>query len=148
VQNIGGDIYVTYAPADHAAQTAAKNGQGAVAVFDTAGNFIRQVVNGGKLASPWGVTMAPASFGKFAGDLLVGNFAFKSGEINAFNPTSGKFVGTLTDAAGKPIHNEALWSISFGNGGSGGDPNTLYFTAGINGETDGLFGSIQPIVAT
>src|SRR5262245_43584585 len=145
VQDIDGHIYVTYAPSGHTAQVEAKKGQGAVAEFDSAGNFIRQVVDGKRLASPWGITMAPAGFGKFGGDLLVGNFAFNSGEISAFDPTTGKFLGTLTDAAGKPIRNQALWDIGFGNGGNGGNPNTLYFTAGIDGEADGLFGSIQPI---
>jgi uncharacterized protein (TIGR03118 family) len=147
VQNVGGAIYVTYAPAGHAAQTGAKEGQGAVAVFDTAGHFIRQVVSGSKLASPWGITIAPASFGKFAGELLVGNFAFNSGEINAFNPKTGKFIGTLSNTAGTPIRNQALWYIGFGNGGSGGDRNTLHFAAGINAEADGLFGSLQPVTA-
>jgi hypothetical protein len=119
-----------------------------VAVFDTSGHFIRQLIVGSKLASPWGITMAPAGFGKFGGDLLVGNFAYNFSEVNAFvpsGPDAGKFLGTLTDAAGNPIRNQALWYIGFGNGGNGGDPNTLYFAAGINQEKDGLFGSLQPI---
>jgi uncharacterized protein (TIGR03118 family) len=147
VQNIGGDIFVTYAPAGHAAQTAATEGQGAVAVFDTAGHFMRQLISGGKLASPWGITMAPSGFGQFGGDLLVGNFAYNFSEINAFDPKNGKFLGTLSNAAGQPIRNQALWYIGFGNGAAGGDKNTLYFAAGINGEADGLFGSIAPVTA-
>jgi hypothetical protein len=91
--------------------------------------------------------MAPAGFGKFGGDLLVGNFAYNFSEINAFDPTTGKFLGTLSDINGNPIRNQALWALTFGNGKSGGDANTLYFTAGINAEKDGLFGSIQPIPA-
>ncbi len=145
VQNIDGLLYVTYAPAGHTAQTGATPGQGAVAIFDTSGNFIRQLAIGGPLASPWGVTLAPLSFGKFGGDLLVGNFAFNYSSINAFDPVTGKFLGTLTDASGKPILNSGLWALRFGNGGLGGDPNTLYFSAGINGEKDGLFGSIQAV---
>jgi uncharacterized protein (TIGR03118 family) len=144
VQNIGGNIFVTYAPAGHAAQTGATEGQGAVAVFDTAGHFIRQLISGGKLASPWGITMAPSGFGQFGGDLLVGNFASNFSEINAFDPKNGKFLGTLSNAAGQPIRNQALWYIGFGNGAAGGDKNTLYFAAGINAEADGLFGSISP----
>jgi uncharacterized protein (TIGR03118 family) len=145
VQNINGELYVTYAPVGHTAQTAATPGEGAVAIFDTSGNFIRQLTTGGPLASPWGITLAPTTFGRFGGDLLVGNFAFNYSSINAFDPVTGKFVGTLSDANGDPIQNPGLWSLHFGNGGIGGDPNTLYFTAGLNGEKDGLFGSIQAI---
>jgi uncharacterized protein (TIGR03118 family) len=143
VQNIGDKIYVTYAPSGRAAQTGATEGEGAVAVFDTSGHLIRQLVAGSKVASPWGVALAPAGFGAFGGDLLVGNFAYNYSEINAFDPTTGKYLGTLSDAAGNPIRNQALWAIAFGRGGSNGDPNTLYFTAGINAEQDGLFGQIQ-----
>ncbi len=145
VQNIGGKIYVTYAPTGHANQINATEGEGAVAVFDTNGNFLNQLIAGSKLASPWGITMAPQTFGQFGGDLLVGNFAFNVSEINAFNPMTGKFLGTLTDGSGNTILNQALWALRFGNGGMGGDPNTLYFAAGINQEKDGLFGSIQAV---
>jgi hypothetical protein len=142
-------IYVTYAPAGRAAQVAATEGQGAVAIFDTKGVFQQQLIIGSKLASPWGITLAPAGFGAFGGDLLVGNFAFNASEINAFEPANGKepgkFLGTLTDTNGNKILNQALWALHFGNGGLGGDPNTLYFTAGINGEKDGLFGSLQAV---
>ncbi len=81
----------------------------------------------------------------FSGDLLVGNFAFGDSSINAFDPSTGAFRGTLTDATGHTIFNPGLWTLTFGNGVSGGDPNTLYFTAGIDGESHGLFGSIQAI---
>jgi uncharacterized protein (TIGR03118 family) len=143
VQNIGGELYVEYAPSGRANQVNANEGDGAVAIFDTSGNFIRQVVAGSKLAAPWGVALAPATFGAFGGDLLVGNFAYNHSEINAFDPTTGAFAGTLTDANGNPILNQALWTIRFGIGGNNGDPNALYFLAGINGEKDGLFGEIQ-----
>jgi hypothetical protein len=86
------------------------------------------------------VALAPATFGSFGGDLLVGNFAYGFSEINAFNPVTGAFVGTLKGT----ILNQALWALDFGIGGNNGDPNTLYFTAGINGEKDGLFGAISP----
>ena len=144
-QNIGGDIYVTYAPPGRAAQISAPVGVGAVAVFDTSGNLIQTLIAGSKLASPWGITLAPASFGGFGGDLLVGNFSFAVSEINAFDPLTGAFVGTITDKDGNPIINSGLWAITFGNGGNGGDPNTLFFAAGINGEADGLFGSLDPV---
>jgi uncharacterized protein (TIGR03118 family) len=144
VQNVNGNIYVTYAPAGHAAQTAAQQGQGAVAAFDSSGNYIQgSLITGGKLASPWGVTLAPANFGQFGGDLLVGNFAYNFSEINAYDPVTGAYRGTLADANGNTILNSGLWALDFGNGGNGGDPNTLYFTAGINGEKDGLIGAIS-----
>ncbi|HLJ94654.1 MAG TPA: TIGR03118 family protein [Gemmataceae bacterium] len=148
VQNINGNIYVTYAPAGHAAQTSAAQGQGAVAEFDSSGNFkAGSLIVGGKLAAPWGVTVAPASFGTFGGDLLVGNFSYAFSEINAYDPVTGAFRGTLSDANGNPIINQGLWAINFGNGGNGGDVNTLYFGAGIMGETHGLFGAIAPAAA-
>ncbi len=143
VQNINGQLYVTYAPAGHAAQTTATPGQGAVAIFDTCGCFVSQLTAGGPLAAPWGLALAPSSFGLFGGDLLVGNFAYHDSSINAFDPATGKFLGTLDGADGKPLLNPGLWALTFGNGGNGGDPNTLYFSAGINGEKDGLFGEIQ-----
>jgi uncharacterized protein (TIGR03118 family) len=143
VQNIGGSIYVTYAPAGHAAQAGAQQGQGAIAAFDLNGNYLQgSLIAGGKLAAPWGVTLAPASFGQFGGDLLVGNFAYNVSEINAYDPVTGAYRGTLTDANGNTILNSGLWALDFGNGGNGGDPNILYFTAGINGEKDGLLGAI------
>jgi uncharacterized protein (TIGR03118 family) len=143
-QNIGGNIYVTYAPAGRAAQTTAPEGMGAVAVFDTNGNFLRQVVSGSKLAAPWGVVVAPSSFGNLGGDLLVGNFSFAASEINAFDPTTGALVDTFTiDLGGNSPG--GLWDLIFGNGVSGGSPNILYFSDGINGEADGLFGAIRAI---
>ncbi len=144
VQNIGGNIYVTYSPAGRAAQIAATEGMGAVAVFDTSGNFMRQVVSGSKLASPWGVALAPGGFGTFGGDLLVGNFSFAASEINAFNPSTGALVGTIAiDLSGN--RPGGLWDLIFGNGGMGGQPDTLYFSDGINGEANGLFGAISTI---
>jgi uncharacterized protein (TIGR03118 family) len=145
IASVGGDLFVTYAPAGHANQASAQPGQGAVAEFTTSGVFISQIAVGGKLASPWGITMAPAGFGQFSGDLLVGNFAYGFGSINAFDPSTGTFRGTLSDTNGQAILNPGLWTLAFGNGGNAGNPNTLYFTAGIGGEQHGLFGSLQPI---
>ena len=105
------------------------------------GHFLREVAAGGALDAPWGITMAPAGFGKFGGDLLVGNFG--NGEINAFNPGTGAFLGTLEDGNGNPIVNDGLWSLSF-RSAPGFNPDSLYFTAGINGQKDGLFGTITP----
>ncbi len=123
----------------------APEGMGAVAVFDMSGNLIQTLIADSKLASPWGIALAPASFGEFGGDLLVGNFSFAVSEINAFDPVTGAFRGTIRNVSGDPIINSGLWSLKFGNVGNNGDPNTLFFTAGINGEADGLFGSLRPV---
>jgi uncharacterized protein (TIGR03118 family) len=144
VQNINGDIYVTYALAGRPAQIAAPEGNGAVAVFDQNGNLLRTLINGSKLASPWGLALAPAGFGDFAGDLLVGNFSFVASEINAFDPITGALLGTIPiDDGGNGAG--GLWALIFGNGGNGGLPNTLYFSDGIAGETHGLFAAIAPV---
>src|SRR6185312_7351153 len=141
VQNIGGTIYVTYAQ-----QNADKDeevegaGLGIVDAFDASGNFIARIGSGGTLNAPWGLALAPASFGAIAGDLLVGNFG--DGSINVFDQNSNKSLGQLTGTDGKPISIDGLWSLTAGNGGSGGDPNKIYFTAGPQNETHGLVGSL------
>jgi len=140
VQSIGNNVYVTYAAPGRDAQIAAPHGSGAVAVFDTAGNFIRTLISDGQLASPWGLALAPAGFGSFGGDLLVGNFSFVASEINAFDPATGAFRGTIPiDMTG--FTPGGLWALNFGNGVTG-DQNTLFFTNGINGERNGLFAAI------
>lgn len=144
VQTIGGEIYVTYAlvdPITH--EETAGPGLGFVNVFDQSGTLVRRAVSQGALNAPWGVTLAPASFGGFGGSLLVGNFG--DGTINAFDPITGALRGTLLNALGAPLVNEGLWAITFGNGGPGFDANTLYLTAGINDENDGLFASVSPV---
>jgi uncharacterized protein (TIGR03118 family) len=144
IQTIGNQVYVTYAKQDADAEDdVAGAGNGYVDVFDLNGNFIKRLISGGVLNSPWGLAVAPSSFGAFAGDLLVGNFG--NGMIDAFNLASGAFVDSLRDASGNPIVIRGLWALDFGNGGAGGDPGSLYFTAGINREADGLFGSITPV---
>lgn len=142
LQEITGDVYVTYAPAGRASEISAPLGAGAVAIFDEDGKFIKELVTGSRLAAPWGITLAPASFGRFGSDLLVGNFSFLHSEINAFDPTDGKFRGTLRIDAGNNLPG-GLWTIAFGVGGNNGSPDVLYFTDGINGEKDGLFGAIS-----
>jgi uncharacterized protein (TIGR03118 family) len=141
VEDIDKTVYVTYAPAGHAAQTMATAGMGWVATFTETGAFMKNLVMGGPLASPWGMAIAPAGFGAFGGDLLVGNFSYVDSEINAFNATTGKFVGTIHVDAGAGNTAGGLWNLAFGSGGSG-SPETLYFTDGLNGEKDGLFGAI------
>jgi uncharacterized protein (TIGR03118 family) len=145
VQNIGGNIFVTYAPAGRPAQIAATAGMGAVAVFDVNGNFVRMAAVGGPLAAPWGITLAPTNFGPFSGDLLVGNFSFVLGvsDINAFDPLTGTFLGTIPIDVGVGNTKGGLWFLGFGTGGNNGLPDTLFFTDGINGEINGLFGAIS-----
>jgi uncharacterized protein (TIGR03118 family) len=143
VQEINGQLYVTYAPSTHTSQTTAPAGTGVVAVFTTNGTFVKQLISGGALASPWGVALAPAGFGLFGGDLLVGNFSFNDSELNAYNLTTGDLVGSIPINVGAGNTPGGLWDLTFGNGGSGGSPDVLYFTDGINGETAGLFGAVS-----
>jgi uncharacterized protein (TIGR03118 family) len=147
VEAVNGKLYVAYAPAGlPAARRLAPEGAGAIAVFDLGGNFIEQLAAGGKLASPWGITLAPPSFGVFGGAMLVGNFSYLATEINAFDPTSGAYLGTLTDGSGNPLlaGDNGLWDLTFGIGGNGGLPTILYFATGLNDEANGLFGAITP----
>jgi uncharacterized protein (TIGR03118 family) len=145
IQNLGGKLYVTYAKQDaNKLLDIAGVGNGYVDVFDTTGKLLQSLVVGGTgslLNSPWGLAIAPATFGNFAGDLVVGNFG--DGLINAYNAATGAFVGTLQDASGNNLAIHSLWALSFGNGGSGGDKDTLYFTAGPGGLKHGLLGSIS-----
>ncbi|HEY1260885.1 MAG TPA: TIGR03118 family protein [Stellaceae bacterium] len=145
VQEIGGKVYVTYAPQGRAAQTSATPGMGFIDVYDEDGGNLQRLVSNSQLAAPWGMTLAPQGFGEFGGDLLVGNFSFKASEINAFDPTSGIFEGTIPIDPGSGNDPGGLWALIFGNGAAGGDPNTLFFTDGINGETDGLFAALRPV---
>ena len=144
IKNLGGKIYVTYAqqsgiPGDidevHGA------GLGVVDVFDTSGNFLDRVASGGTLDAPWGLALAPSNFGAFSNDLLVGNFG--DGTINAFDPTSFAFEGQLLDVNGNPISIDGLWDLNFGNGANAGLKNSLYFSAGLNDEADGLVGFLH-----
>lgn len=142
VQDIGGKVYVTYAPSGHSNQTGAALGQGVVDIYNEDGTFVQRLITGGQLAAPWGVALAPSSFGPFGGDLLVGNFSFDNGEINAFNSTTGAFEGAIPIDIGTNSPG-GLWDLMFGNGGAGGNPDTLYFSDGLNGEQDGLLGAFS-----
>jgi uncharacterized protein (TIGR03118 family) len=141
IQLLNGSLYVAFAQVG-VRGAATGPGLGYIDVFDTNGNFIQRLVSGGALNAPWGMAIAPAGFLNFANDLLVGNFG--NGQINVFNPTSGTLLGTIDDPEGNPLVNPGLWAIEFGNGNAGSSPTILYFTAGINGEADGLFGAITP----
>jgi uncharacterized protein (TIGR03118 family) len=147
VQNIDGNIYVTFALQDGAKHDdVAGPGNGFVDEFDPSGHLLMRVASGGVLNSPWGLDIAPPSFGQFAGDLLVGNFG--DGTINAFNPTTGAFVGQLLDTNGNPIKLGDLWALINGNDGSAGSSNSVFFTAGVQDEAHGLFGSLSPALTT
>lgn len=143
IHSIGGKVYVTYAERNASTGTETVGaGLGYVDVFDTNGNLLSEAIAQSVLNAPWGMALAPAGFGTFAGDLLVGNFG--DGTINAFDPTSFAFKGTLQDSTGTAITNSGLWEIVFGTSNSGGtgDPNTLYLAAGLNGGKDGVVAAI------
>ena len=140
IQNLGGSLYVTYALKGADGKDAKGAAHGVVDKYDLNGNLVSRITSGGVLNSPWGVALAPSSFGAFANDLLVGNLG--DGTINAFDALTGAFVGTIQDGSGNPLVNDGLWGLQFGNGAAAG---TLYFAAGIQGETHGLFGAITPV---
>jgi uncharacterized protein (TIGR03118 family) len=140
---IGGRLVVTYAVQDAAKHDdVAGQGHGIVNVFDLNGHSLQRFAQHGQLDSPWGVALAPTGFGELGGALWIGNFG--NGQINAFDPESGKFLSKVRDPKGQAILIDGLWTITFGNGSNGGATNTLYFTAGPNDEKDGLFGSLSP----
>ena len=147
IQNIGGIIYVTYAKQDaFKHDDVAGVGNGFVNAFTTDGTLIRRVASGETLNSPWGLAMAPAGFGKFSGDLLVGNFG--DGRIQAFDVShlrgddQARFRGFLHGADGPQLRIDGLWALRFGNGAGAGPKTTLFFTAGPQKESHGLFGSL------
>ncbi|HEX6494288.1 MAG TPA: TIGR03118 family protein [Acidobacteriaceae bacterium] len=153
IHTIGNNVYVTYAQPNAQGRENVGAGLGVVDQFDLNGNLLVEAIVGGNLNAPWGMALAPAGFGTLGGDLLVGNFG--DGIINAYDPVSFALKGQVTDATNAPIANPGLWEIVFGAGttsggtaATSGDPNTLYFAAGINGEKGGLFGAITPAAPT
>jgi len=150
VQVLNGSLFVTYSEQDRSTGP----GLGFVDQYDLSGKLIGRVASGGPLDAPWGLTIAPASFGAIAGDLLVGNFG--DGKINVYGappnpdptvPAAIQFLGQLNGPNGQPLTIDGLWALTPGNGGSAGDPNFLYFSAGPVSETHGLFGAIVPAPA-
>ena len=142
IQNIGGLIYVSYAK-----QTPGSGDEtdgphlGFVSVFNPDGTFVKRVASNGALDAPWGMVLAPADFGPFGGDLLVGNFG--DGKISAFDPVTNAFLGNLPSPEHFGLTIDGLWGLGFGNGVSSGPTNSLFFTAGIDGEAHGLFGDLK-----
>jgi uncharacterized protein (TIGR03118 family) len=144
VHNVAGQFVVAYALKKTVGVGAVTGpGLGFVSVFDANGNLVRRLASGGPLDAPWGVAVAPASWGIFGGATLVGNFG--NGRINAFEPLTGTFLGMLTDVNGAPLENDGLWEITFGNGAQGTSTSTLYFAAGINDEANGLVGGLAVV---
>jgi uncharacterized protein (TIGR03118 family) len=143
ILNLQGNLYVAYAfhvAGDH--DETAGPGLGIVDVFDADGFLIKRVATGGKLNAPWGMAIAPADFGKFSGMLLVGNFG--DGTINAFDTKNNTFAGQLRSGNGQALVIDGLWGIAFGNDFRAQPANTLFFAAGPNDESDGLYGTILP----
>ncbi len=148
IQNFSGKLYVTYALQDGLKHDSVSGaGRGLINIFDMNGNFLDRLVTGSaaggsvaELNAPWGLAVAPSAFGPFGSALLVGNFG--DGKITAINSSTGAVLGQMKDSVGNLVSISGLWGLMFGNGGGAGSTNTLYFSAGINGEADGLFGSI------
>jgi uncharacterized protein (TIGR03118 family) len=143
IQALGGKLYVSYAQQDAAKHDDVPGaGHGFVDVYDTSGHLLKHLITRGALDSPWGLALAPASFGAFSSDLLVGNFG--DGAIHAYDPATGALKGQLKNQDGNPIVIDGLWALRFGNG-TIGTTHTLLFTAGIAAESHGLFGEITAV---
>ncbi|HXE51828.1 MAG TPA: TIGR03118 family protein [Tepidisphaeraceae bacterium] len=146
VQNVNGQLYVTYAKQDAAKHDdVAGPGHGFVDVFDASGHLLHRLQHGSFLDSPWGVAVAPSTWGSFAGDILVGQFG--NGRIDVFN-SKGHFIDVLRNQVGKPLAIDGLWAVTPGSGLPTADPNAIFFTAGPNRKKDGLFGDLTFTVGT
>jgi uncharacterized protein (TIGR03118 family) len=144
VQNIGGTLFVTYAKQDAARHDpVGGDGLGFVELFTPAGKHIGHLEHGDWFNAPWGVVWTTRDFGEFSNAILVGNF--RSGWIAAFNGFTHKFIGWVRNPDDSLVTIDGLWSLTFGNDATAGPANTLFFTAGINNEADGLFGTITPL---
>jgi uncharacterized protein (TIGR03118 family) len=143
---LNGKLYVTFALQNgEKHDDVAGPGHGFVDSFDlgTSGAGMQRIATMGRLNSPWGLDIAPMSFGALEGDLLVGNFG--DGTISVFDRNTNAFLGDLRDTNGRDIQIGDLWALVNGTGGmAGGDPNDLFFTAGVLKESHGLFGSLTP----
>jgi uncharacterized protein (TIGR03118 family) len=148
VQGVGPNIYVTYAKQDAARHDPVKPGEagdGFVDVFDSRGRLLQRLQHGNWFNAPWGVVWATPNFGEFSNTILIGNF--RGDNISAFNPVTGDFLGDMKNPNGSTLKIDGLWALRFGNDGSAGPATTLFFTAGPDGETNGLFGTLTPIAA-
>lgn len=158
VQACGPNVYVTYAEQDapkHDPEKPGDPGDGFVSVFNLHGKLISRLEHGPWFNAPWGVVLTPADFGEFSHALLVGNF--RGGTIAAFNPITGKFLGNVLNPDGSTLNIDGLWALGFGTGNinfadhtkdsTSGSGNVLFFTAGPDSETNGLFGTLTPVAA-
>ncbi len=144
IQNLGDNLFVTFAKQDADKEDdVAGPGLGLVGAFTPEGKLIRFFEHVPGLNAPWGLTLAPSDFGSLSHHLIVGQFG--SGELLAFNIETGDFVGNLLTPGGQPIVIDGIWGIGFGNGGTAGPANTLFFAAGPNLEEDGLFGRLDTV---
>jgi uncharacterized protein (TIGR03118 family) len=134
---IGAKVYVSYAVAPGATSTV----KGAIDVYSFSGRLERRLITGGALNGPWGMVKAPTSWGRFGGALLVGNE--DGGHINAFNARTGRFLGTVRNAAGNALGADGLWGMQFGNGLIG-TPNDLVIAVGTGGYQHGVIALIHP----
>lgn len=142
VASLGSSVYITYAKQDaDKADDVSGAGNGYVSVFATDGTFVKRLVSGGALNSPWGMAVAPASFGALAGTLLVGNFG--DGAVNAYDATTGELRGSLWDSKG-PLIIRGLWALVVGPKTATSDfTSSVFFTAGPNDEQDGIYGKLD-----
>ena len=144
VQNLNGVLYVTYAKQGASLMDEVTGaGLGIVNRFDLNGNLLGRLATGGSLNAPWGLAIAPSSFGTMAGALLVGNFG--DGRITAYDLSSNALIGQLLDTSNQPVSIDGLWGLALGNDGSGGSSQRLYFTAGPDDEAHGLFGVLSAV---
>jgi uncharacterized protein (TIGR03118 family) len=142
VQVLAGSVYVTYAKQDGTATDEIPGaGNGYLDRFDLQGNFVARIGTGGTLNAPWGLALAPSSFPDVAGKLLVGNFG--DGRINIYDQDSSTYLGQVLDSSNQPLVIDGLWGLTQGNNDNGGSTQSIYFTAGPDGESHGLFGVLS-----
>ncbi len=147
IEAINNQLYVTYAKQDATAHDETLGaGLGYVNVFDANGHMVKRFASAGVLNAPWGIAMAPAGFGSASGDLLIGNFG--DGNINRFDPATGNSLGPITLASGKQLVIPGLWALAFGNGAANQPVGSLFYTAGPNNQTDGVFGRIDAVMTS
>jgi uncharacterized protein (TIGR03118 family) len=141
IQKIGSKLFVAYAKHNtNSNEEIAGAGRGVIDIFNTDGTFVKRFAAGKTLNAPWGMSQAPANFNAFSNDILIGNFG--DGRISAFDPQTGAFKGQLNNTNGQPVEIDGLWGLAFGNGKAGTLKNGLYFTAGIDDESHGLYGRL------
>jgi uncharacterized protein (TIGR03118 family) len=147
IQALNNQLYVTYAMQDATAHDEVLGaGLGYVNIFDVNGNLLKRFSSAGVLNAPWGIALAPAGFGSSGGNLLIGNFG--DGAINRFDLVSGNSLGSISLASGKQLVIPGVWALVFGNGAANQPSGTLFYTAGPNNQTDGVFGRIDGVAGS